>query len=166
MAAEPQIEASTQSLIESQLIAATKPSLRKDPELRLTVVETLYYQQPGIDPIQIDAGFSYFVQENEQLFQRTTFAGEDWSESSTGWLDKAHTVLIKNVHELRSARNPTAEEKAESLGHWIEVRLEDSKYIFSIAPKESMRFRINDLKSLRIRSAKGQTRFLYILSPE
>ena len=166
MTEELPIEEPSTSPNQTQLITQTKPSLRKDPELRLTVVETIYYQQPGIDPVQIDAGFSYFVQENEQLFQRSTFTGEEWSEINTGWIAKAHTVLIKNVHELRFTRNPSDEVKAEALDHWIEVRLEDSKHIFSLAPKESMRFRISDVKALRIRSTKGQTRFLCVLIPE
>ena len=146
MTEELPIEEPSTSPNQTQLITQTKPSLRKDPELRLTVVETIYYQQPGIDPVQIDAGFSYFVQENEQLFQRSTFTGEEWSEINTGWIAKAHTVLIKNVHELRFTRNPSDE--------------------VSLAPKESMRFRISDVKALRIRSTKGQTRFLCVLIPE
>lgn len=154
-------------LVIPQQATPTKLLPRKEsPELRLSVVETVCYQQPGMDPLQVPAGFSYFVQNNEQPFQRFTFAKPEWESINTGWLEKASCVLIQNKYDLIKTRKPTPEELEEAQKHLIEVKFEDSKYCFEIPVGESMRFRVADLTALRIRSLNGLTKYLCVLIPE
>ena len=146
---------------------ATPLLLRKmSTELRMTVVEQVYYQQPGVDPIQIDAGYSYFVQENEQPFQRIAFAGPEWKSLEVGWIVKPSCVVIQNKFQVETRRKLTEEEASEAAKHIIRVKYEDSKYWFELTVNESMRFKPSDVKRLQIQSAYGLTRYIASLIPE
>ena len=142
------------------------PLRKSSPELRMTLVETIYYQQPGVNALEINAGYSYFVQENEQPFQRIAFAGPEWKNLECGWIRKPSCVLIQNKFEVETRRKLSEEEKAESDKHVIQVRFIDSAYYFEIAVKESMRFKPSDVSKLQIRSAYGLTRYISTLIPE
>lgn len=139
---------------------------KESPELRLTVVESVYYQQPGVEALQIEAGYSYFVQENEQIFKRVTFADIDWRPIDVGWIKKASCVVIQNVHQIETRRKLTEEEALEVSKHLIQVRFEDSKYWFELSAKESMRFKPSEVSKLTLRSAYGLTRYVAYIVPE
>lgn len=139
---------------------------RRANELRLTVVNSIHYQQPGVDILSIDAGYTYFVKTNEQAFQRITFAREEWQPLDTGWISKASQVIIQNKYVIETRRTLTTEESEEAAKHVVMVRYKDSKDWFEIAPKESMRFKPSDLKSLEVKSGHGMTKFICTIIPE
>lgn len=139
---------------------------RKVNELRLTVVNMLHYQQPGMDILSIDAGYSYFVKNNEQAYQRITFAQEQWQPLETGWISKASQVVIQNKYVVETRRTLTTEEAAEAAKHVIMVRFKDTEDWFEIAPKESMRFKPSNLNSLEVKSGHGMTKFICLIIPE
>lgn len=150
---------------ESPSVVSISPR-KMSPELRLTVVEQIYYQQPGVDAITIEAGYSYFVQENEQAFQRISFADEEWKPLELAWIKKASCIVIQNRYAVETRRNLSEEEKVEAAKHIIQVRFDDSQHCMEIGPKESMRFKTSSLTSLQIRSAFGSTRYICNLIPE
>lgn len=157
----------TTELIESEQTPPQRLFPRKEStELRLTVVESVYYQQPGADSVQIEAGYTYFVQENEQIFKRITFADVDWKPLETGWVKKASCVVIQNVHQVETRRKLTEEEALDASKHLIQVRFEDSQHWFELRVKESMRFKPSDVSKLLIRSAYELTRYTAYLIPE
>lgn len=163
---DPNEQSVESGLIETEQAHENLFPRKKSTELRLTVVEQLYYQQPGVEAIQIDAGYSYFVQENEQAFKRISVATPEWKPINLGWITKSSCIIIQNRHGTENRRTLTGEEQAEQDRHVIQVRFKDSAYCMEIAPRESIRFKTPNLSALELRSAYGEPRYTYHLIPE
>lgn len=163
---EPEEQSIENELIETEQAHENLFPRKRSTELRLTVVEQLYYQQPGVEAVQIEAGYSHFVQENEQAFKRISLATPEWKSLNLGWITKASCIIIQNRHGTDTRRTLTGEELAEQAKYVIQVRFKDSAYWMEIAPRESVRFKTPNLAALELRSAYGEPRYIYHLIPE
>lgn len=140
------------------------PPRKRNPELRLTVVDTIYYQQPGFDTPAYEVGYSKFLQSNEQLYLRRGFMNEEEKPLEYGWIQKAVCVVIQNTNSTQG-RSLSGEEKEALQKIELGVRFKDSEHWMMLGMKESMRFR-TDPRNLIIRSFNGLCRFTCIIVPE
>ena len=63
---------------------------------RLTVVGSIYCQEPGEQPVSQELLFVRELASAEQPWQRRTRIGEDWQPLETGWIDDPGMVVLAN----------------------------------------------------------------------
>lgn len=66
---------------------------------RIVVVEHLYYQQTGENPVAIDIGYSVNLQSTEQIYIRKFQVLPEWKMLDKGWIEKASLLAIKTMGE-------------------------------------------------------------------
>lgn len=104
----------------SQENSADFPSNFSRPKARIVVVENVYHQSPGRDPVGVDTSSSRFCDSDEQPFLRHTRIGDDWTPLETGWVADPYLVCIRNDAIVYRV-NPTAQELTEADNRVIEV---------------------------------------------
>lgn len=139
-------------------------SMVKNPEQRITVSDTTYYQQPGMPIQEIPLGFTRFIQTEEQVFQRFIILSDKWVNLDTGWIASPSLIIIKNTASLKDA------DSFEALtGFAIELSADPANpnvEPFLILPGESMRFCHRKPGTLSIRSRVDKIRAVIVVIPE
>lgn len=151
-----------------------QPEPKEVPD-RLTVVETVYHQPWGEEPVAVESRFSRDLQTRNQLFERRCRVGEDWQPLECGWLGEAGMLVIENREGRFLQRVPTDEEREAAAAKVLEVGWEPDGATMHdppataqwiIPPGESIRGQPATLKSLRLRCRSGECRFTVYLLPE
>jgi hypothetical protein len=135
---------------------------------RLAIVETLYYQQEDAQPISHDHRFSKPISSSEQAYLRLTFVGEEWQKVDTGWVKECSVIIIKN-ESGKFSKIPTEDKKEAESKKVLEISIvPHSSPAFAciiIPPQESARFTPKEISCLKIRCAKGESRYTIIAVP-
>lgn len=66
------------------------------PQPRLVVIEQLYYQGVGQQPISIDSRFIKTIESEEQPFTRLFTVSTEWTPVPIGWLTYVSRICISN----------------------------------------------------------------------
>jgi hypothetical protein len=127
---------------------------------RVTVVDKIYYQQHGDQPIVVDVAFSKDLKASEQPYVRKTSADESWKPLDCGWIDSVGIVHITNVNGAFPAVIPSEKEVEEARKKILEIRYQDSECCFLIPPGECIRLSPSHAAQLRIRSRHGTTKYV------
>ncbi len=124
---------------------------------RIVVVETVYHQQAGADPVSTESRYAAELTTDEQPFSRVLKVGEE-PVKLDAWLTDSrliHIAVLKSHHQ----RKPDAEERAARAAMMLEVSCGDREggraADWLVAPGESMRARPASLDSIRLRSQSG-----------
>ena len=114
---------------------------QKHPD-RLVVVETVYYQQTGQQPLAIETRFSKPLESREQLYQRQLKTTQEWESLDVGWIKSVGMLLLKNCAGKDLQENPSEQLAAEIASSTIELGIPDCQSSFTILvpPGESARF--------------------------
>jgi hypothetical protein len=159
------------------------PTPPKPPKLRgrLVVVESVYHQRTGEQPIQVrPSRFERDLATAEQPFVREFRAEADWKPLETGWLDRAGTLVFHNLEGSGLTAIPTQEEREEILSRVVELGVAEREDtgrrtqwsspvevvpFASVRPGESCRLEPVNLFRLRVRCRPG-ARCVLTLLPE
>lgn len=96
------------------------PNNFQRPRPRIVVVENVYHQSPGSDPVGVDTSSSRFCNSDEQPFLRRTRIGDEWMPLETGWVSEPFLIAIRN--DAAAFRvNPSSAEREEAGRRVIEV---------------------------------------------
>lgn len=91
---------------------STAPSRRvprRGPQFpRLTVVESVYFESPGHQPILVPTQTARTLASDEQPYQRQLLIGETWTRLDTGWIQEASLLVLTN-DEGRPERGPSVD---------------------------------------------------------
>lgn len=152
---------------------ASEPA-RAEPAVkgRWGVIESLYFQSPGDDPLSVDHRFGGQVETDEQPYMRKKKVGENWEPLDCGWLQGTKMLLIEN-ESPNYQKVPTDEERRRDKEKVVEVGLDMIeikgshcyKTFASIPPGQTARFLPADLASLGVRCQAGQTTYKVTLIP-
>lgn len=137
------------------------------PKDRLTVVETVYHQRWGENPISIESRFGRELTTHEQPYSRECVATEEWQPLDLGWLNTnvgQLVILNREGSLLQFQTYPTAEVREEMATRIIELTTGDDDPWF-IPPGESHRGWPSKPENLRIRCQNGTARYTLHLIP-
>lgn len=105
---------------------------------RLTVVQSIYYQSPGLDPDQRESRYDVEVNADEQpYYRRLTLQPDDTEWIDTQWVDDPGCLLIENLEGQQMQMLPTPEELEATAAKVIGVNIGHA--VFLIHPKDCQR---------------------------
>lgn len=128
---------------------------------RITVAGSLYHQQPGQGPTQIDLGFSRWLKSDEQLWHRQGTATESWRPVDLGWCeDDLGMLVIRNQAGQFRLVNPTEEEAGATAAAVLEMKYDGAPdwQCWLIPPGEIVRMVPGDAR-LVLRCRSGTARY-------
>jgi hypothetical protein len=130
--------------------ARTRRDLRNGT---LTVVETVYHQQLGDQPLPVTTRFVRNLSSQEQPYVRKLTLGPEWVPLDTGWITEASYVIIANEGNGPITKNPTDEQIQEEANRLIDISFmgEDPHPCMTIPSGESLRMCPVDLTMIKIR---------------
>lgn len=130
----------------------TKEEVMPQAPSRLTVVEMVYFQLVGENPIGAESRYVRGLTTEEQPCERRLKATENWQHLDRGWLEQVSTLVISNREKV-----------AEKV---LEVAYCDAPHdCWLVLPGESMRATPSDATRIMVRSQSGTTRFTAHLFP-
>lgn len=66
------------------------------PSNRLVVVEQIYFQEDGRQPVYVESNFAIELKSDEQHYgPRFMKVGTEWMKVDTGWLSASSLIIIK-----------------------------------------------------------------------
>ena len=132
---------------------------------RLTIVEQVYFQQPGIQPVQETTQFSRQCESDEQVYTRVKKLSDVWVDLDSGWVDEASCVMVLNHGNRQHLVNPTSEELLQESDRVVEVAVRGPTVFGLVRVGESLRIEPHDVKNLVIRCRKDTTQVRIIVVP-
>lgn len=152
---------------------------------RVTVIDTIYHQLPGEQPVSIDSRFGYAVTSDERPYVRKFRLGEEWIPVDVGWVEKISMLVISNEGVGFRTKQPSSEDLHDEASKVVEVAVlvqlpEQKNRTMHDPPKpppllpipiceipigESMRMRPVDVGIFIIRCRQGTTRFVLNVIP-
>jgi hypothetical protein len=162
-------------------LAIPAPPEPPKPRGRLVVVESVYHQRTGEQPIQVrPSRFERDLATAEQPYIREFRAEADWKPLETGWLDRAGHLALHNLEGSGLTSIPTPEERQGILARIVELGVLAEKDsgrrtqwsppaevvpFAAVRPGESCRLEPVNLSRLRVRCRPG-ARCVLTLLPE
>ena len=154
-----------------QALIATDPRLRRPAKTRerpvvkprLTVIQTVYHQEPGGDPTSYESRFARFLDsKDQQPCVRRLAIGESWQTLDELWLERVSQLVIAN-REL-----PPKEDESgfvRKLSRCIEVAFNGVPCLL-IRPTESQRYEpLKTLSTISLRSTEGIVKIVVAAFP-
>lgn len=73
---------------------------------RLSVQETVYWQQAGVDPAVIHHRSARWLESDEQIYTRTQRIGMEWEPLELGWIvsNKVSLLIVRNLAQVNDQR--------------------------------------------------------------
>ena len=149
---------------------------------RLTVVEKVYHQQHGEQPIQIERSFERMLQTQDAPYNghpRRTIS-EEWTPLDFGWLEDGgvSVAYVINDEGKNLKTMPTAEEKAAIAAKVLEIanvvdlldidgttKSTPVGMIITIPPGETRLLSLDNFDPIRVRCRSGVARVSIWLFP-
>lgn len=118
---------------------------------RLTVVDKVYFQSPGDDPVDASTSFSQEIESEEQPYSRkvTIKEGEEWKLLDFGWIGQTCSMMV-------------LENKGQSPIEFRAFQL----VLFDVPPGKSVRIPNLMFDAFSVRCPTGTTRYLITLFPK
>jgi hypothetical protein len=163
------------------------PTPPKPPKLRgrLVVVESVYHQRTGEQPIQVrPSRFERDLTDPEQPYVREFRADSEWKSLDNGWIEESGQLVLHNLEGSGLTAIPTPEERQAILDRVVELGVaipteDDGRRTQWSAPRppwpvatfawirpgESCRFEPYQVSMIRVRCRPG-AKCLLTLLPE
>lgn len=97
------------------------------PQDRVVVVEQVYHQTEGRDPVMVESRFSKPIGSQEQPYKRIMKIGQEWRDVDMGWLRGEKIAVLHLLNESKDKRCI------------VHVRGRDTETDWLLLPGESMR---------------------------
>lgn len=133
----------------------------------LTVVQSYYHQQEGMQPTQIEARYTRELKTDEQPYVRHFKVGETWDKLDTGWLTDCSLLIVKNNEGRFTDRIPTPAQLQEALARVVEIGLGIGPVspCLLVHPNESHPLHVVSLDEVWLRCANGEARVSVMAFP-
>ncbi|MFA5056488.1 MAG: hypothetical protein WC485_00105 [Opitutaceae bacterium] len=150
-------------MLGAKTITAESPASRN----RVTIVEHVYHQRQGGEPVEFVTRCSRKLNSDEQPYIRELLITEKWMALDCGWVNNPGLLLIRNKEGDTPGKIPTPAEASELAQRIIQVAFDanDSDASWLIMPGESMRAVPRNASRLSIRSLHGNIRASLCLMP-
>lgn len=112
------------------------------PVARLTVLDTIYHQAVGAEPVTHETNFSRMLASDEQPYVRRVTAVAEWKLLDCGWVEPS-MVKLENTAGQQLQVNPTREERRAIDETIVDVGVYHAGAYVTVArllPGESLRF--------------------------
>jgi hypothetical protein len=119
---------------------------------RLVVIERVYHQRPGQQPITTQSRFSRTLESSEQQYVREVTVTEEWTPIDTGWIKSAGMLHLSN-DERDAAKVVQVTVQGSNIPAWL------------VIPGESLRGMPADAGRLMVRCQRGTARCTLTLIP-
>ena len=135
---------------------------------QITVVDKIYHRQGSESPTSVSSRFIRHLQTDEQVYERRTRVGEEWTPLEHGWIEEAGMIVIQNTEGTTLQVIPTEEEKEETAAKILELSVTDGLLDsppgvlakpWLIPPGESFRGYPSDVSKLVLRCRSGVCRY-------
>lgn len=140
----------------------------KLPAGRITVVEQVYHQSLGLEPIQYTARYMRRIDSEEQPYQRTTKAGPSFQKLDCGWIKEASLLCIRNEEGKNIHWIPTKEERQRMDKRVLTIAFGADAVCLTaiqVLPGESCRFCPTFLDSILIKGVEEGVRYSLTVIP-
>ena len=132
---------------------------------RLTVVETVYHQNPKEQPTCVDSRHTQVIEGDEQVWQRRCKVGEEWTPIDQGWIEACSCFHVRN-DEGRFLINPTDAEREEVAARVLEIAFAGQvQHAWLVRPGMTFRGEPSEARSLLIRCRSGEARYTVTFFP-
>lgn len=131
-----------------QFVESPETDVERPAINRLTVVEQVYHEVSGSDPVCRESRFQRILSSEEQPWQRTKKIGPVYEKVDFGWIEEASSVAIRC-----DGPYPIAVAFSISNGAW------------EVVPGESLRGTPDQLEKLVIKSLGGPTKYTVFAVP-
>lgn len=131
---------------------------------RLTVVESVYHQRAGRDPIAIHHRWDRTLSDSEQSYSRELNITEQWQPLDCGWITTAGMLIIANEEGQFLQTIPTDEDRQAAMKRIVELRCGDSPP-WLVLPQECFRGQPSDVSSIQLRCQHDSARCTVHLIP-
>lgn len=134
----------------------------------LTVVQTYYHQQEGMQPTQVETRYTRELGTDEQPYVRHGKVGSEWTRLDSGWLTECSLLVIKNNEGRFTDRIPTQEQRQEVMSRVIELAFGKANPTCSLLvhPNEAHPMHVTSLKDIWLRCSKGEAKLSVIIFPK
>lgn len=144
-----------------------QPAEPKEIKNRITVVETIYHQEFGENPVMVESRYSRELESYDQPYERKLTATTAWTPLDTGWIKECGLLVIKNRESHMMMQIPTPEEKEELAKKILTVSYRhQGRTGWLILPGETMKAHPNTLGDLGICSLHGNVKYKLYLYPK
>lgn len=127
---------------------------------RITVVEQVYFQQDGQQPVTAESRFGRQLASDEQPYVRRYRVGPEWRPLDCGWVADAAQLVLLNDEGRTGPRNVTDERRAELDRMVVEVSFASDagtpECHALVRPRESARVEPRQLKNVMVRCVAGK----------
>lgn len=108
---------------------------------RITVVETVSFEQTDGKHPQVRSAYSRLVDSTEEVYQRSLPVRTTWTPVDTGWVTAPGMIHLSNEEGKGLTVIPTREEREAIGAKVVEVKVDgaDDSHVFLLRPGESMR---------------------------
>ena len=152
---------------EEAIVGPTPVPELVQPGNRLTVVELVYHQTLGEQPVCVESRFVRSLASSEQLYQRRKAATVAWQPLDFGWVDDPGTIVICNTEGLPYQQLRTLEQRQAMEEKFLEVTYDGcpQELTFIIRAGESMRLHPSKPLRLQLRSPVEGVRYTITAIP-
>lgn len=135
---------------------------------RLSVLNTVYHQPAGEQPMAVVGNYCRWLESDEQPFSRRLRIGEEWQAIETGWIRHAGLVVLKNDEGVFDQVQPTEQERMDAQAKVLEVSCSSGppEAQWLVRPGESLPATPASTMRLQIRCRQGQARCTVTAFPE
>jgi len=124
---------------------------------RVTVKQTVYHQIAGQNPTSFESGFTIYLNDPEQVWQRSPKkpATKEWERIDCGWVEDCLMLIIRN----------------ESREYWLEYSYSTKGPGFWVPPidhptqRADVRIYPENVKNLLIRCFQGEAKYTIFAVP-
>ena len=145
-------------LDEQQLPPPTKP--------RLTVLETVYHQEPNAEAVSFQSSFSVELHADEQPWLRKLTVGPIPVTLKNCWVETVSELCIRNDTEAehpRDAKHPAGTDKNDD--GVVDVCFDGGK-VLCVRPGRSCRFEPANLRSISLMCRCGSAKLTVLAFPQ
>jgi len=137
------------------------------PQNVMTVVEHVYHQPFGEQPVGVDSSFNRKLDSDEQMFVRKFRVTEEWTPINVGWVESAGMLMLSNDEGRSLQTLPSDEEKAAVAARVVELKYQDAPddQAWTVLPGESMRAMPSQASLLMLRCRSESARVTLTLIP-
>jgi len=160
------IEVSSPGPAEQITTSASFKDREASLKARLVVVETVYCQSPGEQPVAVESRFGRALNSQEQPYRRVIKVGESWQPLDHGWVEEASMLVISNEEGKYLQVVPTEEQRKELETKVVELAFPGQSGCWLIPPGDSFRGCPSGLGSLLVRCRKGMSKCVVHVFPK
>lgn len=133
---------------------------------RITIVDSVYFEAAGQEPISWHQNSSRPVVDAEQAYQRRMKIGPDWIPLDLGWIKSPGLIAVRHERPSYPHTLPSKEQRETDMGRTVLIRSSPQEAGWVVPVGEMFRGNPVDASQLQIRCDSGETFVTVVALPK